>query len=120
MRLSLRFHWCSLMRSVQWSKSIELARGLVAAGATVVAHDPAVEPSAGVELGFTVAEDPYAAAAGADALVLMTTWPDYRGLDPPRLAAMMRRQIVFDPAGFLDAAGLAGAGFVHAVVGRRA
>ena len=102
------------------SQSIELARGLVSAGATVVAHDPAVEPSAGAELGFAVAGDPYAAAAGADALVLMTTWPDYRALDPQQLAATMRRQIVFDPAGFLDAAALADAGFVHAVVGRPA
>ena len=35
-------------------------------------------------------------------------------------ATTMRRQIVFDPAGFLDAAALADAGFVHAVVGRPA
>jgi UDPglucose 6-dehydrogenase len=102
------------------SQSVELARGLVSAGATVVAHDPAVAPSAGVELGFAVAEDPYAAAADADALVLMTTWPDYKDLDPQRLAATMRRRIVFDPAGFLDAPRLADAGFVHAVVGRPA
>jgi UDPglucose 6-dehydrogenase len=102
------------------SQSVELARGLVSAGAAVMAHDPTVEPSAGLELGFPVADDPYAAAADADALVLMTTWPDYRALDPQRLAATMRRQIVFDPAGFLDAAGLADAGFVHAVVGRPA
>jgi UDPglucose 6-dehydrogenase len=102
------------------SQSVELARGLVSAGATVLSHDPAVAPSAGMELGFGVAEDPYAAAAGADALVLMTTWPDYRHLDPQRLAATMRRRIVFDPAGFLDAADLAEAGFVHAVVGRPA
>jgi UDPglucose 6-dehydrogenase len=102
------------------SQSIELARGLASAGATVVAHDPTVEPSAGGELGFPVVGDPYDAAADADALVLMTTWPDYRALDPQRLAATMRRLIVFDPAGFLDAAGLADAGFVHAVVGRPA
>jgi UDPglucose 6-dehydrogenase len=102
------------------SQSVELARGLVSAGATVMAQDPAVNPSAGVELGFAVAEDPYAAAAGADALVLMTTWPDYKDLDPQRLAATMRRRIIFDPAGFLDAAPLADAGFVHAVVGRPA
>jgi UDPglucose 6-dehydrogenase len=102
------------------SQSVELARGLVSAGATVVAHDPAVDPSAGAELGFAVAEDPYAAAADMDALVLMTTWPDYKDLDLERLGAIMRRRIVFDPAGFLDAVRLMDAGFVHAVVGRPA
>jgi UDPglucose 6-dehydrogenase len=102
------------------SQSVELARGLVSAGATVVAHDPAVDPSAGVDLGFAVAEDPYAAAAGADALVLMTAWPEYKELDAQRLGATMRRRVVFDPAGFLDAVRLADAGFVHAVVGRPA
>jgi UDPglucose 6-dehydrogenase len=102
------------------SQSVELARGLVSAGATVVAHDPAVDPSAALELGFAVAEDPYAAAAGADALVLMTAWPEYKELDAQRLGATMRRRVVFDPAGFLDAVRLADAGFVHAVVGRPA
>jgi UDPglucose 6-dehydrogenase len=102
------------------SQSVELARGLVSAGATVVAHDPAVDPSAGGDLGFAVADDPYAAAAGADALVLMTAWPEYKELDAERLGATMRRRVVFDPAGFLDAVRLADAGFVHAVVGRPA
>ena len=102
------------------SQSVELARGLVSSGATVVAHDPAIASSVGDELGIEVVGDPYTAAKNADALVLMTTWPEYRDLDAQGLGAAMRRKILFDPSGFLDPGLFRNAGFLHVVVGKPA
>ena len=56
----------------------DLVEALLASGGRVVAHDPEARDEAlrrfeGRE-GFTTVEDPYAAAEGADALVLMTEW----------------------------------------------
>ncbi|MGH2687919.1 MAG: nucleotide sugar dehydrogenase, partial [Actinomycetota bacterium] len=67
------------------SQSLEVARALAGAGAEVRGHDPAVPPARAAECGFEVAPDPYAAAAGADAVVVMTPWPAYRELDLGRL-----------------------------------
>ena len=100
------------------SQSVELGRALAVAGANVLAHDPSVTPGLAPEVGFEVVGDPYEAATGADIMVLMTAWPEYRDLSAQSLASVMRRRIVFDPSGFLDPMGLKEAGFVHAVVGR--
>jgi UDPglucose 6-dehydrogenase len=102
------------------SQSLEVARVLTEAGAEVRGHDPAVGPARSGECGFPVAPDPYAAAAGADAVVVMTPWPAYRELDLGRLAAAMRRPLLFDPAGVVDARMASAAGLVHDVVGRPA
>ena len=64
------------------SAALEVIADLVAAGAIVSAHDPRADRK---ELqaydGFRFHEDPLDAVAGADALVLMTPWSDYRTLD---------------------------------------
>lgn len=85
------------------SESVALARRLAAAGASVVAFDPAVralpadldgtvEATAGID----------AALDGADALVIGTAWPEFRTLTPARLRAM-RTPLVLDPRRFLEA-----------------
>jgi UDPglucose 6-dehydrogenase len=84
------------------SDAVALARRLSAAGASVVAFDPAVralpadlagviEPVAGID----------AALDGADAVVIGTAWPEFRALGPARLRAM-RRALVVDPRRFLE------------------
>jgi UDPglucose 6-dehydrogenase len=100
------------------SQSLEVAAQLLARGAAVRGHDPMLGPDRSGDAGFPVCADPYEAAARADALVVMTPWPEYRSLDLARLAAAMRRPLVFDPAGFLDAAAAEAAGIVREVVGR--
>jgi UDPglucose 6-dehydrogenase len=98
------------------SLALELCAWLVGAGALVRAHDPVVsalpeENAAGVEL----CADAVDAAAGADALVLATAWPQFREHAAAAVAAM-RRPVVVDPAGFLAQA-LAGTDAVYARVG---
>jgi UDPglucose 6-dehydrogenase len=102
------------------SSSVELCRDLGAAGATVRAHDPAVStlPDDLTEV-IDLTDDPFAAATGADALVIATEWPDYRALDASRIAGALRGDLVVDANGFLVAALAADPGVRYASVGRR-
>jgi len=101
------------------SGAIGLCSWLVKHGATVQAHDPVVtklpEELAGVmELG----RDPLAAAAGVDALVVCTPWPDYRAITPTALLDTMAGAIVIDAGGFLEQTLAASARLRYVRVGR--
>jgi UDPglucose 6-dehydrogenase len=65
------------------------------------------------------ARDPAAAAADADAVLIVTEWPEYRALDWPAIAAAMRGNLVYDTRGVADPAGVAGAGLRLERLGRR-
>ena len=96
----------------------EIASQLVALGAEVVAFDPAVQEVA--ELGpIASAEDPIAAADGADALVVVTEWPQFSELDLERIRSVMRTPILLDGRNQLDPSRAQEAGFVYVGVGRR-
>jgi UDPglucose 6-dehydrogenase len=86
------------------SSAIELCRALHDGGAHVRAHDPAVRQLP-PELASTIhlASDPLAAADRADALVVATPWPDYRGIDAGEVAGRMSGDLVLDANRFLGA-----------------
>src|SRR5205823_9715858 len=71
------------------SQSLEVAADLQARGASVRGHDPMLRPERSAEVGFPVCGDPYEAAAGADALVVMTPCPWYVSLVLTMLQASM-------------------------------
>jgi UDPglucose 6-dehydrogenase len=84
------------------SSAIELCRWLLAAGARVRAHDPAVSAlPADLANGAQLCLSPLDAAAGADALVVCTAWPDYSQVPADQLVAALARAHVVDPAGVL-------------------
>ena len=60
------------------------------------------------------------AATGADALVVVTEWNEFRAIDPARLAAVMRGRIVVDLRNIYDPAGMQQAGFIYSSIGRPA
>ena len=70
--------------------------------------------------GVDLADEPYAAAEGADALLLVTEWNEFRQPDFARLKAMMRTPVVFDGRNVWDAAKARAAGFTYYGVGRNA
>lgn len=77
--------------------SLPLARMLRTAGAEVVATDPqALANAARLLPDIQLVTDPYVAARGADAIVLVTEWNVYRALDLDRLAAAMRGRVFVD------------------------
>lgn len=97
------------------SPALLVARRLITDGAEVAAYDPEVRTA--VE-GVPVADDPYDVAKEAAALVLLTDWPQFRGLDWSRMADLMATPVVVDTRNHLDPARLALVGFVWHGVGR--
>jgi UDPglucose 6-dehydrogenase len=106
--------------SVAGSASIQLAQGLVARGARVRAYDPVAIPDAKLELNGTVhyCETPYAAAEGAEVLVVGTGWPEFRALDFGKIKTLLRRPLIVDTKNILDSARLRAMGFEYVGVGR--
>jgi len=87
-------------------------------GAALRLHDPVVPASAARHSKAAAAADALDAARGADALMILTPWPEYRQVDPARLAAAMRGHIVLDPYAVLDAKAAVAAGLEVHTLGR--
>ena len=100
--------------------SLPLVRGLVAAGAEVAAFDPEAMAGAKPLLPDAVdyAADALAAIAGAQALVLVTEWNEFRALSPARLKQQMRGRVVVDLRNVFDPRAMRAAGFAYHGVGR--
>ncbi|QFZ16099.1 UDP-glucose dehydrogenase family protein [Saccharothrix syringae] len=97
------------------SPALAVAELLALEGAELVAHDPQVDRPLP---GMTVVDDPYAAVRGADAVVLLTEWPEFRALDWARVAALMAGSTVLDTRNHLDPDALLRAGLVLDGTGR--
>ena len=101
------------------SAALEVIADLLREKAIVSAHDPKADRE---ELraypGFTLADTAVGAAAGADALVLMTPWAEYRALDFAAVKGAMKGRIVFDTAGLWKADAVRGQGLEHLSIGR--
>ncbi len=91
---------------------------MVAAGADVCAFDPAVNQTAVADLGFTYAETSIGACFGAEALLVLTEWPEFTEIDPSLVAAAMNGDVVFDTRNVLDINEWTSAGLRLVTVGR--
>ncbi len=99
--------------------ALDVIRHLEDLGASVVATDPVAMEKARPLLGTTeLAADAYACVTGADAVVLVTEWQDFRSLDWTRVAALMRGDLVVDGRNCLDSGALARLGLRYLSVGR--
>ncbi len=102
------------------SPTIPLIDGLLAAGARVQTHDPKATDSARAIFGDRVmyAADPYSAAHGADALIVMTEWLVYRNPDFDRVRKLVRRPLLIDGRNLYDPERMATLGFEYHGIGR--
>jgi UDPglucose 6-dehydrogenase len=101
--------------------SLTVVEGLLGAGAKVRAHDPVARDVAARHFagrGVDLVDAPYAAAEGADALLLVTEWNEFRQPDYARLKAIMREPVLVDGRNVWDAAKARAAGFTYYGVGR--
>ena len=99
--------------------SLPLIAGLQQGGASVVAFDPVGREQAQPMLpSVEFAANAYAAAQGADALVIVTEWDEFRALDLTRLAASMRGKALVDLRNVYDQEEADRAGLIHYGVGR--
>ncbi len=103
------------------SPAINLVLGLIQRGARVQVHDPKAMESARGLFGDRVmyAADPYSAAHGADALVVVTEWLVYRNPNFERLKSLLRRPIVIDGRNLYDPERMASLSFEYHGIGRR-
>jgi UDPglucose 6-dehydrogenase len=102
--------------------ALTLIDQLLAAGASVVGHDPAALHEARRRLGDRIefAENNYDALKGADALVVVTDWNEYRHPDLARVKQTLKRPIVIDGRNLYDPAKMRGLGFTYSSIGRGA
>jgi len=102
--------------------SVPIINRLAEEGATVRAFDPVGMGHARALLpdSVTYCTDAYDAVAGADVLVLVTEWNEFRALSPARLREAMRGRLVMDLRNVFDPAAFAAAGLDYRGIGRAA
>jgi UDPglucose 6-dehydrogenase len=99
--------------------SLALIKRLQEEGASVAAFDPVgVEHARPMLPGVEFAEDAYAAARGADAVVLVTEWDEFRALDLKRIAGSMRGKALVDLRNIYEPGEVVRAGLTYRGVGR--
>ena len=104
---------------MRYAASIVLAEGLSAKGASIQAFDPVAMDNAKELMPFIdYVSDAYAAADGADVLVIVTEWNEFRQLDVERLKKIMRSPVVIDCRNVYSPEDLEGHGFTYVGVGR--
>src|SRR5271154_4969389 len=102
------------------SPSLPIVARLVGDGASVRAFDPEGMEQAKPLLpdGVTYCRDAMDAAQGADALVVITEWNEFRALSPARLRAAMRGKVLVDLRNIYDPVAMTQAGFSYHAIGR--
>jgi UDPglucose 6-dehydrogenase len=105
---------------IREAPAITLIRKALGYGAIVRAFDPVANDNARRELGrgAEIVDEMYAAAEGADALVVCTDWDDFKSPDWSRLGATMKGRVVFDGRNLYLRSHLKDHGFAHYAVGR--
>jgi UDPglucose 6-dehydrogenase len=101
--------------------ALTLIAALLEAGATVTAHDPVAIAETRRKIGDSIryAESNYAALEGADALVIVTDWNEYRHPDFGRIKATLRQPVIVDGRNLFDAGKMSSLGFTYDSIGRR-
>lgn len=102
------------------ASSIVLASRLIAEGASVVAFDPVAAERARAVLpaAVEIADSMLTAVTGADALVIVTEWPEFRAVLDADVRAAMRRPLIVDGRNLLDPDAAVAAGFTYLSIGR--
>ncbi len=99
--------------------SLSIVQALLDAGVTVRAFDPEGMEMAKKEMpSITYCKDAYDAAAGADAVAIVTEWNEFRALDLKRLGDVMAGKVMVDLRNVYSAAEAEGAGFSYSSIGR--
>lgn len=104
---------------VRFAPSLALLSALTEEGAVVCAYDPEAATKAKALLpNINYCVDPYQAAEGADAILIVTEWDEFRRLDWDRIRKMVECPLVFDGRNLLDPETVASHGFHYIGVGR--
>lgn len=99
--------------------SLDIVPALIAAGATVKAYDPeAMEEAKKLLDGVEYCESAYDTLEGADAMVVLTEWNEFRGMGLDRIKKALKHPIIVDLRNVYDPTEMAENGFSYSCVGR--
>ncbi len=100
--------------------AVDIINGLQKEGARIKAYDPvAMHEAQKVLENVEFADDTYSAIGGADALVFMTEWNQFRSLDLDKIKRLLKTPLVVDLRNIYDPARMRESGFQYVAVGRR-
>ena len=104
---------------VREAPSIDVIQNLLQKGARVRVYDPKAMPTMQRQLNsIQYCRDPYELATGADGLMIVTEWDEFRTLDLDRIKQLMRRPVLVDGRNLYDPKKMRELGFVYRGVGR--
>ena len=99
--------------------SLDIVPALIEAGATIKAFDPeAMGEAAKLMDGLNYAENAYEAVDGADAMIILTEWDQFRALDLDRIKASLNSDVVVDLRNIYTPEDMAKRGFEYTSIGR--
>ncbi|MDE3091855.1 MAG: UDP-glucose 6-dehydrogenase, partial [Chloroflexota bacterium] len=99
--------------------SLDIIHLLQSDGAYIRAYDPVATENARHSLkDVTFCSDAYATAEGADALVLVTEWNEFKQLDMARVAASLKRKVLVDGRNIYEPESMRNLGFEYRGIGR--
>lgn len=108
---------------IREAPAVEIIKGLVAAGATIVAYDPEAIPNvkkhhADIQ-GLSFGDDEYSVLDGADALLIATEWDVFRTPDFARMKTLLKKPVIFDGRNVYSLQSMQEAGFYYSSIGRK-
>jgi UDPglucose 6-dehydrogenase len=104
---------------VRFAPSITLIKSLLDEGAIVSAYDPeATEKAKTLLPSIAYCKDPYQAAQGADAVLIVTEWEEFGAIDWERLGSIVERRLIIDGRNMFDAPDVTAHGFHYLSIGR--
>lgn len=105
---------------IRESPAVRIVNSILAEQCSVVAYDPAAMTRAREVISGDIAyaDDPYQAAVGADALLILTDWEEFAALDLPRLKSLLRYPIVIDGRNLYTREIMQNHGLLYVSVGR--
>lgn len=106
---------------IRESSAINLIERLLEKGVSLRAYDPAALDETRKQFGDRIyyASDPYDAVKGADALALMTEWPEFHLPDFSKMSEIMKGKVIFDGRNIYEPAEMKTNGFVYFGIGRK-
>jgi len=104
---------------IRESPALPVVEGLLEAGAEVRAYDPeAMDETRELYPGATYCDNPYHAAEGSDALVILTEWNQFRALEMSRIKELLTQPLVIDLRNIYEPSRMAASGFRYVSIGR--
>ncbi|UCG92653.1 MAG: UDP-glucose/GDP-mannose dehydrogenase family protein, partial [candidate division WOR-3 bacterium] len=104
---------------MRFAPSITIIRELQRQGASVKAYDPvAMERAKVIMPDIEYCDDPYEVADGADGVLLVTEWDEFRGLDLTKMKNSMRQPVFLDGRNVFERDTMEKMGFIYAGIGR--